>query len=355
MYQAMMRHSLTGILPRLILSLALAILLLALSFGNVATLISGAQDLNALRKQAQSGDYVSIDMSQLIASYSTLSINDQKIKEYYIVRLTGDEGDVYLSMCAPEKEAKRFERATSQSYDYYQKDSGIMNAMGLIRGTLTALDEEGIEMIDQWAHDSGLPGFSKDTNLDGQILPLELQLNSMGLLSPAWSWILFVLGVLCLIWFAAELGIALSGRYFQQVRAMLGNNVQAQEEWVAAESFGNARIGRDYIWYTNGPRTEVFSFKTVIWVYKQFDARVLGKYKWPISIFTSDRSYHELCVREDKEREKMIDILHAHGGCFVTGYNQDNYEQFCDDFDAFCARAAANDPDAGAPVIKLPD
>lgn len=354
MYQAMTRHSLLSVLPRLILSLGLAILLLALSLGNVVTLISGAQDLNVLRDQAQPGDYVSIDMSQLIATYSTLSINDQALKEYYIVRLTGDE-DVYLSMCAPEKSSKRFERATSQSYDYYQKDSGVMNSMGLIRGTLTTLDEEGTEMIDQWAHDSGLPGFSTDTNLDGRILSLEIQLNSMGLLSPAWSWILFVLGVLCLIWFAAELFIALSGRYFRQVRAMLGDDAKAQAEWASAEPFGNARIGEDYIWYTNGPRTEVFSFKTVIWVYKQFDARVLGKYKWPVSIFTSDRSYHELCVREDKEREQMIDILHAHGGCFVTGYNQDNYEQFCNDFDAFCARAAANDPDAGGPIIKLPD
>ena len=53
--------------------------------------------------------------------------------------------------------------------------------------------------------------------------------------------------------------------------------------------------------------------------------------------------------------EKLIQILRDHGGHFVAGYNQDNYDQYVNNFKAFCARAAADDPDADAPLIKLPD
>lgn len=351
MYQAMKRHSLLSVLPRMIAALALAILLLALTLGSVAQLIAGPQVLTA---NAQPGDYVTVDMSQLISPYAARSNSNGKgnAETNYILNLGNG---VYMSLHADGKYDSKLERATDQAYDYYRNNSGILNPMGMISGELAVLQDAAKDMMLEWATESSLEGFENADAPTGTILMLDLQLNHIGGLSFTWVWILFILGLACLIWFAVELGIVITGYYYRQVQQTLGSNAAALQEWESAEVFGNARIGKDYIWYTRGPRTEVFSFRTVVWVYKQFDSRVLGKYKWPVSIFTNDQGYHELCVREDAQRDRLIEILHEHGGCFVTGYSQDNYDQFCKDFKAFCARAAANDPDAGAPIIKLPD
>lgn len=345
----MKRHSLRYIMPRLAIALALAVALLALTTGSIINLLAGAKPLDA---SSQVGDYVSVDKSQLISIYAALSSGSKTTDNYYILHL-GD--GVYLSMHAPASDEETFQRATSQAYDYYRNNSNILNPMGMISGQLTTPNKETSAMLIDWASQSSLPGFEDADAPTGKVLPLELQYNRIGLLSITWNWILFGLGIACLIWFGVELYLIQSGKYFRHVRQALGNSAAANQDWQKAEPFGNARIGKDYIWYTRGPQTEVCSLPSVIWVYKQFDSRVTGRYKWPVSVFTRDQSYHELCVREDAQREQLIAILHAHGGKFVTGYSQDNYNQFCNDFDAFCARAAANDPNANAPVIKLPD
>ncbi len=357
MYQSMRRHSLAAVLPRLLLALVLAVVLLAFTAGSAFRLMAGPDPLNVLGTQAAAGDYVSVDMSQIVTGYASLT-NEKSdgstntIKTFYILKI--GEG-TYLSLCADGRYDKSLERATDQAYDYYRNNSGILNEMGLISGQLTAMDDESLEMLTSWITQSKLEGFETEGAYTGTILPLEMQLNRIGSLSVTWTWILFALGLACLIWFVVELSLALSGFYFRQVRQALGNDANAIAEWQSAEAFGNARVGKDYIWYTRGPKSFVFPFNEVVWVYKQFDPRVLGRYKWPVSIFTSSRDYHELCVQEDRQREQLIQILRAHGGKFVAGYSQDNYDQFCNDFQAFCDRAAAGDPDADAPVVKLPD
>ena len=353
MYQAMKRHSLLAAMPRLILALVLAAVLLGLCLPGVVTLLGGAADLNTLGADARVGDYVSFDMSRLMSGYASLSNSSGKTLEtYYIVHL---DGDIYLSMKASGKYESRFERATSQSYDYYRNDSGILNEMGKISGQLVALDEESFTSMSDWITQSKLNGFETEGAYTGTILALEMELNHAGLLSVTWNWILFVLGLLCLAWFVLELRLALSGRAWRQVTETLGDDAEAAQEWAQAEPFGNARIGQTHIWYHNRGRSYVLLVDEVVWVYKQFDSMVLGRYKWPVSIFTSKQDYHELCVAEDSQREQLIQILRDHGGHFVAGYSQDNYDQYVNDFKAFCARAAADDPDADAPLIKLPD
>lgn len=353
MYQAMKRHSLLAAMPRLIIALVLAVALLALSLGGVVTMLGGAQDLNALGANAQVGDYVSFDMSRLMSGYASLSSADgDTLEVYYIVHL---DNDIYLSMKADGKYESKFERATNQSYDYYRNDSGILNEMGEIRGQIVALDEESYTSMSDWITQSGLNGFENEDAPTGTILALEVELNRAGLMGTAWNWVVFVLGVLCLAWFVLELLMAMGGRAWQQVTDTLGDDAKAAAEWEKAEAFGNARIGEQYIWYTNRGKSYVFPVAEVVWVYKQFDSKVMGKYKWPVSIFTSKQDYHELCVAEDTQREQLIQILRNHGGHFVAGYNQDNYDQYVNDFKAFCARAAADDPNADAPLIKLPD
>ncbi len=352
MYQAMKRHSLLVILPRLIAALVLAVLLLAATTGNIVRILAGPQDLLALGGSVQAGDYVKVDISQLMSAYATLDNSSKTVKSYYVLKI-GDQ--TYMSLHAGNHYSSQFSRAADQAYDYYRNNSGVLNPMGTVSGEVETLGDDWLKMLNEWLTGSSVEGFTDVENPTGTVLALNLEVDHVGGLSVLWNWVLFLLGLACLVWLGIELALVASGWYHRQVRALLGSDAAAAQEWQQAESFGNARVGKDYIWYSKGPVHHVFSFGSVVWVYKQFDPHVLGKYKWPVSIFTNQREYHELCVKEDAQREQMIHILHAHGGRFVTGYSQDNYDQFCNDFSAFCARAAAGDPDAGSPLIKLPD
>lgn len=352
MYQAMKRHSLLVILPRLIAALVLAVLLLSVTTGNIIRIIGGPQDLLSLGSSVQAGDYVSVDVSQLMSGYATLSSSGATLESYYVLSL-GDQ--TYMSLHAGKHYDSLFSRATDQAYDYYRNNSGILNPMGTVSGEVAVLGDEWLEMLNEWLTGSSIDGFTDPNAPTGTVLALNLEVGRVGGLSISWNWTLFLLGLACLVWLGVELALVFAGWYQRQVRALLGSDPAAAQEWQQAEAFGNARVGKDYIWYSKGPVHHAFSFGSVVWVYKQFDPHVLGTYKWPVSIFTDKREYHELCVKEDAQREQMIRILHEHGGKFVTGYSQDNYDQFCNDFGAFCARAAAGDPDAGSPLIKLPD
>lgn len=354
MYQAMKRHSLLAVLPRLIPALALALALLILTGGSVVNMILGPENLNTLGDNVKVGDYVEFDMSQLISPYATYSNTEsgEVYDAYYIVKIA--EG-TYLSLHTGGDQMDSLERATDQAYDYYMNNSGILNPMGMISGEIRTLDGEQQTLLLEWLTGSRVEGFESGEESTGTAMALDVDLGKLGGMTYLWNWILFALGLAALAYAVVLLWQVFSGSFYRQVTQELGDSADAAQDWQNAESFGNARVGRNYIWYARGARSYVFSFHSVVWVYKQFDSRVLGKFKWPVSIFTDNRSYHELCVQEDSQREQLIQILRDHGGKFVAGYNQDNYEQFCNNFKAFCARAAAGDPDADAPLIKLPD
>ena len=73
MYQSMRRHSLAAVLPRLLLALVLAVVLLAFTAGSAFRLMAGPDPLNVLGTQAAAGDYVSVDMSQIVTGYASLT------------------------------------------------------------------------------------------------------------------------------------------------------------------------------------------------------------------------------------------------------------------------------------------
>lgn len=230
MYQAMKRHSLLAVLPRLIPALALALALLILTGGSVVNMILGPENLNTLGDNVKVGDYVEFDMSQLISPYATYSNTEsgEVYDAYYIVKIA--EG-TYLSLHTGGDQMDSLERATDQAYDYYMNNSGILNPMGMISGEIRTLDGEQQTLLLEWLTGSRVEGFESGEESTGTAMALDVDLGKLGGMTYLWNWILFALGLAALAYAVVLLWQVFSGSFYRQVTQELGDSADAAQDW----------------------------------------------------------------------------------------------------------------------------
>ena len=148
MYQSMKRQSLLAAMPRMILALVLAAVLLAVSCRRRLDHAGRGKRPQRSGCKRERGRLCQLRYEPSDERLCVLvQLRRRDLGGILIVRL---DNDIYLSMRADGKSEEKFERATDQSYDYYRNDSGIMNQMGTISGQVTALDDESYQSMSDW-------------------------------------------------------------------------------------------------------------------------------------------------------------------------------------------------------------
>lgn len=328
-------------LPRIIICFLLAVILLAVTGFGIFRLIGGATPLSELDADSLDGRYVSVDLSQALAGFATLSVDDEVTKEYFVLQL--DDGR-YMAIAGRGSYMDDLDAAGDQAEDYFVNGTvDSLTSMGTVCGTVIALDEDLEEYLLTALETMAdyIPELEDVEDLESLVIYSCLEMGRVGTLQTTPVIILSVLALLFLLLAIVLLVLILTGRYQKQVHALLADaDMEAVEaDFRDAKRVEHVRVGKLYTWYQAGARSLAVENSQIIWAYCQIEPLVVSSYRWPLCMWLRDGSMVGPHLKDQKSVKTILATLEAGGARFLNGYTADRNQACNSNFDKFLQAA----------------
>ena len=337
MFTTFKKISFRRVLPRLILLLLAAVLLLAVTGLGIFRIFAGPTDLDSLSEDELLGAYVTFDCSRSVTSFASLSTNGTTHEQFYMVSY-GD--GKYIALAAKKQYFNVLEQASDQSQKYYLGDQETLNSLGPISGYVTELDKDLEEYFVTALENTGI--HADDSDVSQRIIPVMVNAGKVNWCPTALIYIFTVLAILLLAAVVVQILHVCSGGYqLKARRAALANSTEEEleKDFADAVAFENAWVGKLYTWHFVGPKTKVEKTSDIIWAFNRLDARFLGSHRYSLSIYMSDRRNDEIQTATEGERDRIAEAIASMGYPFVHGYSQERAHMFARELPAFKALA----------------
>jgi len=357
---AVRKRYLRFLLPALLLCLLLALLLLWISGFGFRYLLRKPAQLSELPLDELKGSYVTTPVTEAGEQFTYLGYQDSQgnpviTEEYTVCKLRGK----YLMIRVTKKDLPVLDKYLHASELVQSGEIGsVLEAnMGKLTGTVNKARPDAMKQLRSWftshqldAHNqvdkysgadiSSYPGVAQgkfDDYLDDVILPLELDVGSLGVRSGGAVKALTVIAAL-LVLLALALAVSiLLGMWEKRMRAALrqhGKRLTA--DYDTAEVFGpQLRIGQDFLWVFGPMNTRILETKDVIWAYPRSKRLEGGKQAWSLVMKTDWGS--EAAAKLDGEAavEKAVAALRSRGFPMTVGFDKEKQKLYKKDLAAF--------------------
>ncbi len=336
MYKILRGKSLRHVLPRIIVCAVLAIALLAVSASGLIRLMTGPKNLSDIAVDSLDGEYVSVDASEIVVAFATLSRTDSddntvNLKTYYLLPV--DDGSYMAVMDTKDKNSALMDRAMEQSEEYYMSDLETLTKLGPVSGTVTALDDNMVSYMTDVIDNYELPGYEEGVDSSGLIVSWQINLDYVGFLRRQVVIILAVIALIFIVLLAAQLVLALSGFYQRRVRQVIGGDAD-RDDYLNAAVIGRVRVGK-FIYYSKGASSRALRTSDVIWGYALSEPMVVSKYRWPVAVYDMEQKETTFQFMEQKDCRTFLDAIADQGHPFLTEYTSALADTFQNDFAAF--------------------
>lgn len=337
MKSALRKESITHLLPRIIICGLLAVILFGLSGKGLVSMLLGPKSLEDTAPKK--GEYVSFDASEVIVAFANLTAKSDSstdtLKTYYLLPV-GDATYIAV-MDRREHHSDVLDKAMDQSHEYYLGDLETLTTLGTIQGTVTGLDDDMIDYMVDCIEKYDLPGYEEGGDTSALILPLQIDLDRVGLFSKTVTLILGGAGLVFLILMLAFLIPALTGHYQKKAMAeVLKDHTpeEAEELFASAHSLERVKVG-EYLWYQKGATTHAVKVSDLIWGYPMPEPLVISKYRWVVALYDMEQHMIQVSFQNQGDCQKLLDAIAAQGHPFVSGYTSDLSQKFQQNFKGF--------------------
>ncbi len=336
MKNALRKESIRHLLPRIIICGVLAVILFALSGKGLISMVTGPM---CLWDSLEEGSYVSFDASDVIVAFANLTAKSdsgtETLKTYYL--LPDGNGNYLAVMDKKEHHGDVLDKAMDQSHEYYLGDLETLTKLGTIQGTVTALDDDMTSYMVDCIEKYNLPGYEEGSDTSALILPLQIDLDRVGLFSRNVTLILGGAGLVFLLAMLALLIPALAGHYQKKaMAAVLADHTPEEAEalYTAAAPLERVRVG-EYLWYQKAATTHAVKVSDLIWGYPMPEPLVISKYRWVVALYDREQHIIQVCFQNQGDCQKLLDTIAAQGHPFISGYTSELSQKFQQNFKGF--------------------
>lgn len=337
MKNALRKESISHLLPRIILCGLMAVVLFGLSGKGLISMMLGPKSL--ADAAPEKGEYVSFDASEVIVAFANLTAKSDSgtdtLKTYYL--LPDGNGSYLAVMDKKEHHGDVMDKAMDQSHEYYLGDLETLTKLGTFQGTVTALDDDMTSYMVDCIEKYNLPGYEEGGDTSALILPLQIDLDRVGLFSRTITLILGGAGLVFLLAMLVLLIPALTGHYQKKaMAAVLADHTleEAEALFTAAASLERVRVG-EYLWYQKGATTHAVKVADLIWGYPMPEPLVISKYRWVVALYDREQHMIQVCFQNQADGQKLLDAIAAQGYPFISGYTSDLSQKFQQNFKGF--------------------
>ncbi len=337
MKSALRKESIHHLLPRIIICGVLAVILFGLSGKGLVSMLIGPKSLSDAAPEK--GEYVSFDASEVIVAFANLTAKSDSgtdtLKTYYL--LPAGDGTYLAVMDRKEHHSNVMDKAMDQSHEYYLGDLETLTMLGTVQGTVTALEDDMTSYMVDCIEKYNLPGYEEGDDTSALILPLQIDLDRVGLFSKTVTLILGGAGLVFLILMLLFLIPALAGAYQKKaMEAVLKDHTPEETEslFTSAEKLERVRVG-EYLWYQKGATTHAVKTADLIWGYPMPEPLVISKYRWVVALYDLEQNMIQVCFQNQGDCQKLLDAVKAQGHPFVSGYTSELSQKFQQNFKGF--------------------
>ena len=341
MKSALRKESIHHLLPRIIICGVLAVIFFGLSGKGLVSMLIGPKSLSDAAPEK--GEYVSFDASKVIVAFANLTAKSDSgtdtLKTYYLLP-TGD-GTYLAVMDRKEHHGDVMDKAMDQSHEYYLGDLETLTKLGTVQGTVTALEDDMTSYMVDCIEKYNLPGYEEGGDTSALILPLQIDLDRVGLFSKTVTLILCGAGLVFLILMLVFLISALTGAYQKKaMETILKDHTPEEAEtlFTSAEMLERVRVG-EYLWYQKGATTHAVKTADLIWGYPMPEPLVISKYRWVVALYDLEQNMIQVCFQNQGDCQKLLDAVKAQGHPFVSGYTSELSQKFQQNFKGFVREA----------------
>lgn len=306
-------------------------------------LIKGPTALSSLSSNSLQGSYVSVDASEVIVAFATLTSktddSSETLKTYYL--LPDGEGNYIAVMDAKERNGNLLEKAMEQSHEYYLGDLETLTELGDIKGTATALDDDMVAYMVDCIENYELPGYEAGADTAKLVCSVQINLDQVGFFSTRVTYIILCVGGLFLLLALLLLIPVLAGCYqknalnfilrehsIEEANTMFEESVSIERVWVG-----------EFLLYQKGAKTNVIRTSDLIWGYAMPEPMVVSQYRWPVALFDINQRQYQICFKVQNDCQKFLDAVSAQGYPFVSGYTSALSQKFQQNPEKFIADA----------------
>ncbi len=336
MKNALRNESIRHLLPRIIICGVLAVILFALSGKGLVSMVTGPTYLS---DSLEKGSYVSFDASDVIVAFANLTAKSdsgtETLKTYYLLPV-GDATYIAV-MDQKEHHSDILDKAMDQSHEYYLGDLETLTPLDGLQGTITALDDDMTGYMTECIQKYELPGYEEGGDTSALILPLQIDLDRVGMFSKTVTLVLGGSGLLFLILMLVFLIPALTGHYQKKAMAtVLADHTPEEAEalFSGAASLERVRVG-EYLFYQKGATTHAVKVSDLIWGYPMPEPLVISKYRWVVALYDMEQHMIQVCFQNQGDCQKLLDAIKAQGHPFVSGYTSELSQKFQQNFKGF--------------------
>ena len=337
MKSALRKESIHHLLPRIIICGVLAVILFGLSGKGLVSMLIGPKSLSDAAPEK--GEYVSFDASEVIVAFANLTAKSDSgtdtLKTYYL--LPAGDGTYLAVMDRKEHHSDVMDKAMDQSHEYYLGALETLPMLGNVQGTVTALEDDMTSYMVDCIEKYNLPGYEEGGDTSALILPLQIDLDRVGLFSKTVTLILGGAGLVFLILMLLFLIPALAGAYQKKaMEAVLKDHTpeEAESLFTSAEKLERVRVG-EYLWYQKGATTHAVKTADLIWGYPMPEPLVISKYRWVVALYDLEQNMIQVCFQNQGDCQKLLDAVKAQGHPFVSGYTSELSQKFQQNFKGF--------------------
>ena len=337
MKSALRKESIHHLLPRIIICGVLAVILFGLSGKGLVSMLIGPKSLSDAAPEK--GEYVSFDASEVIVAFANLTAKSDSgtntLKTYYL--LPAGDGTYLAVMDRKEHHSDVMDKAMDQSHEYYLGDLETLTKLGTVQGTVTTLEDDMTSYMVDCIEKYNLPGYEEGGDTGSLILPLQIDLDRVGLFSKTVTLILGGAGLVFLLLMLVFLIPALTGAYQKKaMETVLKDHTpeEAENLFTSAEMLERVRVG-EYLWYQKGATTHAVKTADLIWGYPMPEPLVISKYRWVVALYDLEQNMIQVCFQNQGDCQKLLDAVKAQGHPFVSGYTSELSQKFQQNFKGF--------------------
>lgn len=272
MLQEMRKQSIQKTTVPAVVLILLGAILLFFSAPDITKMTGNAVNLYDLTDDEIKDQYIDCDIPWVYGSfaerYSTGSDGQRKTESQYYVIPVGEES--YMAIKVPADRIAEMDVQTERTYDLLDGKISELDTAYHVRGMINRLEDEEEALLVEFFEEAGF----SSSEIRHYVLPYVLEEGEGSMGGSFTSWVLFLGGIVLILYGLFILIWACTGGYQKNIRKCLASRgayaaEAAEADYASAPCFGPIRAGKQYIFCSLGKKQDIIPVDQLLWAYQQ--------------------------------------------------------------------------------------
>ncbi len=347
LFEQLKKMSMKSVKKRLLASIVILIILLAVFGSSFYKLIKGPEALYSLPVNELPNAYVEGDINVMVDIFAEYyEENDDGsediLKNYYIIPIGEEE---YFALEVKQNDFDIANQVYDETYEYLIGERDALTTSMKVTGTVKKMNDDTYDYYMDWFETSGFAEEPAAESIESIALPYVLQMDYVGNFDYFIVYIALGVSGIVLLYAVIILTKGLSGAYISPIKKYIKDNEnilsieRLESDYENAVPVENIRAGEGWTYFFRGSKARIIKNTDIIWAYLEEVTHKTNGIKTGVTksliLYTKDKKKHSISMKSSSGVNSVLDVYSQTQPHIVIGFSEDLKNCFNKDFDTF--------------------